>query len=70
MAKTPKQSGAAKWLAGVALAALLVGGGWWYFKPGKAGQPGGGPGAMGGGLPVEVVAAVNEPLAETLQVAG
>lgn len=70
MAKASQQSGKGKWLAGVALIAL-VGAGVWYFKGGKDEKPAaGGAAGMGGGVAVEVATATLQPLSETLQVAG
>lgn len=53
---------------GVLGLAVLAGAAWWWFGAG-AGAPQQGMGG-GGGLPVEAVAAVQQPLAETLTVAG
>lgn len=61
-------TGGKRWLLIGLGIVVLVGAGWWWMRGGKQVEPAAGPAK--GGLPVEVVAATEGELAETLQVAG
>lgn len=68
---TRKGMSAQRWML-VAMV-LAVAGGLWWWKSGSAAEPAAGPGGKGGmpgGLPVEVITAVNGPLEETIEIAG